>query len=141
MNLKYFLLFLLLCVPILEIYLLILVGKTLGIFLTLLLLFLTAIFGAYLLRTQGLALLLNIQKLLNHGQLPTQELLEAVCILIGGILLLTPGFFTDFLGMMCLFPYSRQYLVRKWMTHFIRLHVVSKTRSNTFEGEYRREEE
>lgn len=142
MNFKYLLLlFLLILVPILEIYLLIVVGNILGVFPTVLLLFLTAILGTYLLKTQGLALFLKIQGILALGQLPTEELLEGIYILIGGVLLLTPGFFTDILGMLCLFPYSRKYFVQQLISYYLRTHSSLKPSSRILDGEYRREED
>ena len=113
MNL-YYLFLLLIVVPFFEIYLFITVGQWIGVVPTLLIVFITAVIGAYLLHTQGLATINKAQSMLQNGQIPTNPLLEGIFLLIGGVLLLTPGFFTDSIGLICLMPYSRRLLV-KWL--------------------------
>ncbi|RKZ87937.1 MAG: exlusion protein FxsA [Candidatus Parabeggiatoa sp. nov. 1] len=138
------LLLLFIIVPILEIYLLITVGSFIGVLPTVLLVILTAILGTYLLRIQGLATMQKMQNTLQQGQLPAEALFEGILLLLGGALLLTPGFFTDTVGFMCLIPSVRQYLVH-WLHQ--RLQVVGTSappehpkRPSTIEGEYRRED-
>jgi UPF0716 protein FxsA len=117
MNLYYvFLLFVI--VPLLEIYLFITVGQLIGTIPTLLIVILTAIIGTYLLHTQGLATIQKAQQMLHQGQIPTDPLLEGLFLLVGGALLLTPGFFTDALGLICLIPYSRWLLVNQLKRRF-----------------------
>ena len=82
-----------LIVPIIEIYLLIQVGGLIGVIPTIGLVVLTAVIGAALLRVQGLQTYLRFNQALNAGRLPATEILEGVALLIGGALLLTPGFF------------------------------------------------
>lgn len=112
--------FLFLLVPILEIYFLIQVGSVIGAFPTILLVVGTAVLGGFLLRQQGLSTFMRYQQSLAKGQLPAQEMLEGVLLLIGGVLLMTPGFFTDTLGFLCLLPFTRPWiatwLVRKVVT-------------------------
>ncbi|MEN8219463.1 MAG: FxsA family protein [Pseudomonadota bacterium] len=144
MNLFQRLLLLFIIVPIIEIYLLITVGSFIGVWPTVLLVILTAITGTHLLRAQGLATLQKMQETLQQGQVPAFALLEGILILIGGALLLTPGFFTDAVGFVCLIPVLRRYLVY-WMSKQIQVlqpHEVSQgpRRSETIEGEYRRED-
>jgi UPF0716 protein FxsA len=144
MNLFQRLLLLFIIVPILEIYLLITVGSFIGVWATVLLVILTAIIGTHLLRAQGLATLQKMQETLQQGQVPAFALLEGILILIGGALLLTPGFFTDAVGFVCLIPVLRQYLVY-WMSKQVQVfqpHEVSQgpRRPETIEGEYRRED-
>ncbi|HPY41314.1 MAG TPA: FxsA family protein, partial [Thiolinea sp.] len=91
-------------VPLIEIYLLIQVGHVIGALPTILLVIATSILGAYLLKQQGLSTLARFQNNLRQGQLPATEIKEGVFILIGGLLLMTPGFFTDFLGLFFLLP-------------------------------------
>ena len=138
------LLLLFIVVPILEIYLLITVGSIIGVLPTVLLVILTAILGTYLLRIQGLATLQKVQNTLHQGQLPTEALFEGILLLLGGALLLTPGFFTDTIGFMCLIPGVRQYVVRYLRQ---RIQVVGTPvppqrprQPSTIEGEYRRED-
>jgi len=99
-------------VPLIEIYLLIQVGQVIGALPTILLVIATSVLGAYLLRQQGLSALARFQNNLRQGQLPAEELKEGVFILLGGILLMTPGFFTDFLGLFCLLPPTRKLLMK-----------------------------
>jgi len=117
-------------VPMVEIYLLIAVGSWIGVLPTVLLLLLDAMLGIYLLQRQGLVILSQI--LFAQGQLPTQEVLAGMFILLGGILLLAPGFVTDLLGVFCLLPASRRYLVGRF--------IYSRS-SATLEGEFRREDD
>ncbi len=104
------LLILFICVPIVEIYVLLSVGETIGLGATILLVFATGIAGAYLARTQGINLMLKIQQELAAGRMPAEELLDGALILSGGLLLLTPGFCTDLSGFLLLAPFSRPYL-------------------------------
>lgn len=109
-------------VPFIEIWLLIKVGGVIGALPTILLVVLTAVLGAFLLRQQGLATLLRFQQNLQSGQLPATELMEGVILLIGGVLLMTPGFFTDAMGFLCLLPFSRK-LILKFLLSRNRLFV------------------
>lgn len=100
-----------LTVPLIEIYLLIQIGGLIGVLPTILLVVLTAVLGAALLRQQGLATLTRFRANLERGELPALEILEGVALLVGGALLLTPGFLTDVIGFLCLLPASRQAIV------------------------------
>lgn len=99
-----------LIVPFIEIYLLLEVGSIIGTVPTVFLVVLTAVLGAHFLRSQGYATWQRLQHNLKNGTLPTYELIEGPIILIGGALLLTPGFFTDLLGFACLMPSLRRRL-------------------------------
>lgn len=100
-------------VPIIEMYLLIQVGGIIGALPTIALVFLTAMLGLYLLRQQGLNTLLKAQQKMQQGAVPAAEMLEGLLLAVGGVLLLTPGFFTDVLGFFCLLPMSRKKIVQK----------------------------
>lgn len=116
------LLVLFIAIPVVEIYVLLAAGRLIGIWPTISLIFLTGIAGAYLARTQGMDTARRIQIALEHGEMPTEELLDGAMILAGGITLLTPGFCTDMLGFCLLVPYTRELiktLVRKWMSRMI----------------------
>lgn len=108
------LLILLILLPILEIYVLIESGRLIGAWPTVLLVILTGIAGSWLMRQQGFALLGRIQVELANGQLPTGALLDGALIIVGGVLLLTPGFCTDLAGFTMLVPTTRR-LWRKWL--------------------------
>lgn len=105
------LLLLFLIVPIIEIYLLIQVGSLIGALPTVVLVVLTAVLGAALLRSQGFATLGRIQATMARGEVPAIELMEGAMLLFGGALLLTPGFFTDAIGFVCLLPQLRKQVV------------------------------
>ncbi len=99
-------------VPILEMVILIEVGSRIGALPTVGLVLLTAVIGVWLLRLEGLATLRRVQEKLNAGQLPETELLEGIMLAVGGALLLTPGFFTDSIGFVCLIPVFRRPIAR-----------------------------
>ena len=98
-------------VPIAEISLLIKVGNSIGGWQTIGFVILTAILGAFLVRQQGLATLLNVQKETQAGRLPAMQIMEGVLLLFAGAVLLTPGFMTDALGFSLLVPRLRQSLI------------------------------
>ena len=100
-----------LLVPIIEIYLLIQVGGLIGVMPTIALVILTAFIGAVLLRVQGLQTYRRFYQALGQGRVPTTEILEGIALLVGGALLLTPGFFTDVIGFICLLPFSRGFAI------------------------------
>jgi len=105
MLLKLFLAFAL--IPVLEIYLLIKIGYYLGAFNTVIVVIVTALLGASLARHEGIRTMTRVREGLNRGELPADEMLDAVLIFIAGIVLLTPGFITDLAGMAILIPNSR----------------------------------
>jgi UPF0716 protein FxsA len=138
------LLLLFILVPILEIYLLITVGSLIGALPTVFLVIFTAILGTYLLRAQGLATFQKVHTTLEQGQMPAEALFEGVLLLIGGALLLTPGFFTDAIGFLCLIPSFRQFLI-SWLTQRIYASTAQsperpKKGPSVIEGEYWRED-
>ena len=105
-------------IPILEIMLFIKVGSAIGTPITIGIVILTAILGSWLLRQQGLATLNSARSRIESGQIPASEVVEGMLLLVGGALLLTPGFFTDGVGFLCLFPYSRQVIAQKLASRF-----------------------
>jgi len=105
----YFLI-LFIAMPIIEIALLLRVGEAFGWLPTLLIVIATAIVGSGMLRQQGLATINKARQRLDAGEMPAQQLLEGMLIMIGGVLLLTPGFVTDTFGFLCLVPPTRRWL-------------------------------
>ncbi|GEL07358.1 FxsA family protein [Salisediminibacterium halotolerans] len=103
---KIFLL-LLIIVPALEIGVLILSGNTIGVIPTILLIILTGVLGAALAKKEGLNALRTAQLQASQGQVPGSVLLDGICILVGGVVLLTPGFITDAIGFLLLIPQTR----------------------------------
>lgn len=96
--------FVLLIIPILEIGVFILVGGQIGVAYTLLGIILTAMIGSFLLRSQGLALLGQVQREFDQGKVPGKALAHGVMLLVAGLLLLTPGFVTDSIGFLLFVP-------------------------------------
>jgi UPF0716 protein FxsA len=100
-------------VPLLEIALFIEVGGRIGLGPTLALIVLTAVLGVAILRWQGIGMMLRAQRLLAAGSLPVVEVFEGLCLVIAGVLLLIPGFFTDAVGALLLLPPVRRALYRQ----------------------------
>jgi len=98
-------------VPLIEIYLFITLGGLIGALPTVLLVIVTALIGVSLLRAQGLNTMAKFQKEVSAGQLPASTMLEGVALILGGALLLTPGFLTDTIGFLCLIPFTRQTII------------------------------
>ncbi|MCC2525315.1 FxsA family protein [Vibrio coralliilyticus] len=103
-------------VPIIEIGLFISVGGYLGLWPTIALVLITAFVGASLVRSQGLQTLMSVQNRLQQGELPAQQILEGVMLAVSGVLLLTPGFMTDALGMLVLLPAPRASMAKYLMS-------------------------
>ena len=109
-------------IPILEISVLLISGKTIGVLPTLLLLFLTGIIGAWLAKRQGLETMRKMQEQLRYVQIPGDAIVDSICIFFGGLLLLTPGYITDICGFLLLLPFTRNklkpvlfLLMRRWI--------------------------
>jgi UPF0716 protein FxsA len=98
-------------VTLLEIYVLVSVGESIGGFSTILLVIITALIGSTLLKQQGWSTMAKAQNAMANGQTPAFEMMEGVVILISGVLLLTPGFITDIIGLLGLIPWSRVYFI------------------------------
>jgi UPF0716 protein FxsA len=101
------LLLLLIVVPALEVWLLILSGGWIGFPVTILLIILTVVLGAALAKKEGLNAIRTAQMQTSQGQVPSGILLDGICILVGGVVLLTPGFITDAIGFFLLIPQTR----------------------------------
>ncbi len=99
-------------VPLVELYLLIEVGRIIGVQATIVIVVLTGLLGAWLARVQGLRVLRQVQANLKAGQLPTDAIVDGLLILIAAAVLLTPGLITDSVGFLLLIPAGRK-MVRK----------------------------
>ena len=104
--------FLFIGVPVVELVLLIEVGKIIGLFPTVGLIFSTGILGATLARWQGLNVLRRVQGEFAAGRLPTESLVDGVIILLAAAVLITPGVLTDLVGFLCLVPVTRKLIKR-----------------------------
>jgi UPF0716 protein FxsA len=90
--------FLFIFIPIIEITIFIFIGSNIGIVNTIAIILITALVGIYLVRRQGIHLLFNARRNLSQGSMPTEEIKGGIFLLISGLLLITPGFFTDCIG-------------------------------------------
>ncbi|KIL77752.1 FxsA family protein [Bacillus badius] len=105
-----YLLFIFIIVPALEISLLMLSGKAIGILPTFLLILATGFLGAYFAKKQGMNVVVKLREDLQNGRFIGEAVMDGVCVLVGGLLLLTPGFVTDISGFLLLLPYTRRWL-------------------------------
>jgi len=141
-------------IPIVEIYLLIEVGSVIGAFATVFAVVFTAVLGAWLLRIQGFSTLRRVQQTAAQGGIPAIELLEGAMLLVAGALLLTPGFFTDAIGFLCLVPPLRRSMALWFFQRIFRFPTGKppggtgsqqqghhhQHRPDVIEGEYRRDD-
>lgn len=133
-------------VPVLEMWLLIEVGSRIGALPTIALVLLTAMIGVGLLRRQGLSTLARANRRMEAGQMPAEEMVEGIFLAVGGALLLTPGFFTDFIGFCCLIPGIRQLIIGRLLKgliiktaasgSFYSYHRSADGREDIIEGEF-----
>ncbi|GMQ61073.1 FxsA family protein [Vallitalea maricola] len=105
-------------VPFVELYILLKLANITSAGITLLIIVITGIIGAYFAKHQGRAVIQNIQYESNSGRMPGNELLHGLCVLIGGILLVTPGIITDLVGFSLLLPLTRTFYVNFIKTYF-----------------------
>ena len=95
-------------VSLLEIFVLVKVGSFLGAGPTIALVVISALIGSALVRSQGLQLISDVQARMAKGEMPGQQLIEGMMLIVTGVLLVTPGFVTDFLGLLLLQPNIRR---------------------------------
>lgn len=115
MSFKLILLFT--ALPLAEIYLLVKVGTAIGVIPTALLVVGTGVVGATLARKEGLSVLRRTRRKFRQGQLPAEELIDGIVLLVSGAFLLTPGILTDLIGLVGLVPWFRRKLIgygRSW---------------------------
>lgn len=123
MFFRLFLIFLI--VPVIEIWLLIKIGRVIGALPTVAILLAVSLVGAWLAKSQGLRTIVAIRDDLAAGRLPAARFLDGALILAGGIFLLTPGFFTDFIGLFFLIPATRT-LLKRWLRRRLEQMLLSK---------------
>ena len=102
-------------VPLLELWLLIEVGSGIGGLSTIALCLFTAALGGLLIRWQGMSTLIDAQKRMAHGEAPVDHGLHGVMIAFSGVLLFTPGFITDSIGFLLLFPPFRRLIINRML--------------------------
>lgn len=130
-----------------EISLFIQVAHVLGVFMTLILVIFTSVIGLSLVRNQGFKNLMLMQQKMAAGESPAAEMIKSVSLIMAGILLMLPGFFTDFLGLLLLLPPVQKHLTLKLMPHlrFSRMpgggFSAGSEGGNTFDGEFQRKDD
>lgn len=131
MPIALILLLLFVLVPLTEVMAFIEIGGIIGLWPTILLCLLTAAAGSVLIRYQGLGLLQTASNQLNAGKAPIFEVFSGICLLLAGVLLLTPGFITDTLGFLLLIPPLRHMLYRRFEGRMVaRAQAQSEARQN-----------
>jgi UPF0716 protein FxsA len=126
LPLALFLLFLL--VPVLEIYVIIQVGQAIGGWPTVALLLAESLLGAWIVRREGRRAWRALNDTLRGGRLPDRELSDAALVLVGGVLLLTPGFVTDAFGFLFVLPFTRPAVRRLLAAYVSRRMRISRRR-------------
>jgi len=110
-------------VPLIEIYVIIQVGQTIGAWWTVLLLVVDSILGSWLIRREGSRAWRALREALDSGRMPAKELADGALILIGGTLMLAPGFVTDAFGVLMILPMTRP-LFRRFLTRLVAARLV-----------------
>lgn len=131
-----------------EISVFIQVAHVLGVLLTLVLVIFTSVLGMSLVRNQGLRNFMQMQRKIESGESPAKEMVKSISIVIAGILLILPGFFTDFMGLLFLLPPVQKLLTLRLLPH---LHFTrtpggfsggfGQDQGNTFDGEFQRKDD
>jgi UPF0716 protein FxsA len=127
----FFLLFI--CLPALEIYLLIEVGGQVGGLNTIALIFLTAVVGLYFAKHQGLQTLKSGMVNLYQNKMPIYEMMSGASIAVAALLLIVPGFFTDLIGFLLLIPFTRKILFNLFLRK--KTKNDNKSQNKTIDGE------
>ena len=120
-------------IPILEIYLFIKIGSQIGAFSTILLIFITAIIGVYYAKYEGLNTIRSGFMQMVKNELPAYEIISGAAIAFAAILLIFPGFATDFLGFLLIFPLTRKIIFGNLSNKFKKDKSIKKT---IIDGEY-----
>lgn len=126
-------LLLLILIPTIEIYLLIKIGSQIGAITTIFLIFTTAIVGIYYAKYEGLNTLKSAFFQLNKNVSPTYEVLSGAVIAFAALLLIIPGFMTDVIGFLLIFPLTRKIIFNKITNKF---KTEKKTNKNFIDGEF-----
>ena len=120
-------------VPVIEIYLLIKIGSEIGAITTILLIFITAILGIYYAKYEGLNTLRSGFNQLKRNETPTYEMLSGAAIAFAAVLLIIPGFATDLIGFLLIFPLTRKFIFNGLFKKF---NNINTRKNNFIDGEY-----
>jgi len=122
-------------IPLIELYFLLEISQFIGVFTTVMVIVFTGAAGVSIAKRQGYQVVNNIRSTLNAGKMPTDDLISALLILIGGVTLLTPGFLTDITGFLLILPGSRDLiaaLVKKYFLKYVKENKVEVHYGNQF---------
>ena len=125
--------FAIILVPIIEIYLLIKIGSLIGALTTILLIFSTAIVGVYYAKYEGLNTLKSGFAQLSKNETPAYEVISGAAIAFAALLLIIPGFATDLMGFLLIFPITRKLIFNKFLNKFT---PKKRDRNNFIDGEF-----
>ena len=117
-------------VPIIEIYLFIKIGSQIGAISTILLIFFTAILGVFYARYEGFNTLRSAINQLLKNEVPLYEIISGAALAVAALLLILPGFLTDFIGLLIIFPPTRKLFLKKITSNY------SQKKKNFIDGEY-----
>jgi len=112
-------------VPIVEIWVIVQVGQAIGIVPTLVLLLADAVLGTWLFRREGRRAWVALREAIAAHRVPAKEVADGALVVLGGAFLLTPGFVTDAVGVLCLLPPTRAVL-RKALTGIVRTRLIGR---------------
>ena len=121
---------LILLLPIIEIYLFIKIGSQIGAFNTISLIFITAIIGIYYAKYEGLNTLKSAIKQIVQNEIPIYEIISGAALAFAALLMILPGFLTDVIGLLIIFPWTRKIFLKKISKKNY------KNKKNFIEGEY-----
>jgi len=123
----------LITIPVIEIYLFIKIGSKIGALSTILLIFLTAALGIFYARYEGLSTIRSGFSQLIKNQVPAYEMVSGAAIAFAALLLIIPGFATDFLGFLILIPFTRKLIFKKFAN---KIHKKKSEKNDFIEGEF-----
>ena len=134
--------FILIAIPIIEIYLFIKIGSYIGAFTTISLIFITAFIGVIYARYEGFNTLRSGMTQMIQNKMPVYEIISGAALAFAALLLIIPGFATDFLGLLIIFPPSRKLMFRNLSDKFERKNDINKNIKKDFiEGEFEDKDE
>ena len=124
------LILIILLIPIVEIYLFIKIGSQIGAFNTIFLIFTTAVVGIYYVKYEGLNTLKAAMKQIVKNEVPIYEIISGAALAFAAFLMILPGFLTDIIGLLLIFPWTRKFFLKKISKR------KQKNNKNFIEGEY-----
>ena len=126
-------LLLIILIPAIEIFLFIKIGSQIGAITTILLIFTTAVVGVYYAKYEGLNILKSGFVQLRRNEAPTYEMISGAAIAFAALLLIIPGFATDILGFLIIFPVTRKVFFRRFISKF---KVKENKKNNFIDGDF-----